>query len=105
MNLPEDHWRRHSAPLVFVGEGGADDIVDSLAAARHRLPGLKALFFGDITSGENKISWIGQGDVGPVLAAYPGLEYFGVRGGNGLGKLDHPNSKTLVVETGECLPT
>jgi hypothetical protein len=90
----------------FVGEGGADEIVDSLAAARHQLPGLKALFFGDITYEENEISWIEQGDMGPVLAAYPGLEYFRVRGGNGLslGKLDHPNLKTLIVETGG-LPT
>jgi hypothetical protein len=77
-------------------------IVSSLSQASPRLPRLKALFIGDITSEENEISWIQQGDVSPILEAYPQLEYFRVRGGNdlSLGKLVHTHLKTLIVETG-----
>ncbi len=86
----------------FEGGNGMDDIVESLVNASHKLPSLKALFLGDITYEENEISWIEQGNVGPILIAYPNLEYFRVRGGNGLslGELNHTNLKTLIVETG-----
>jgi hypothetical protein len=81
---------------------GADDIVASLAAARDRLPCLKALFIGDITSDECEISWIRQADVTPVLDAFPGLEQLRVRGGDGLaiGPIRHDGLKALVIESG-----
>ncbi len=61
-----------------------------------------AIFIGDITYEEQEISWIKQGDIAPVLAAYPKLEVVRVRGGDGLslGGLDSPVLKTLIVETG-----
>jgi len=94
---------------IVIGTFGYDDspepiaeIVESLVSAAPRLPRLKMLFIGDITYEEYEISWIQQGDVSPVLEAYPQLEYFRVRGGNGLslGKLHHEQLKTLIVETG-----
>jgi hypothetical protein len=80
----------------------AEGIIAALIAARDRLPGLKALFIGDITSEECEISWIRQADVTPVLAAFPALEHLRVRGADGLalGPVRHDGLKTLVIESG-----
>jgi hypothetical protein len=82
---------------------GSDSVVEALVAARDRLPKLRALFFGDIVSEENEISWIRQGDLSPLLAAYPLLEIFVVRGGTGelsLGLLKHDKLKSLIIQSG-----
>jgi NOL1/NOP2/fmu family ribosome biogenesis protein len=80
----------------------AAPIVEALVAARERLPHLTALFLGDITVEEWEISWILQSDVAPLLNAYPALEHFGVRGGNGLrfGVLHHERLRSLIIESG-----
>jgi hypothetical protein len=90
------HWGR-----VAEGESAAV-VVEALTAARERLPNLTALFLGDMTYEESEISWIMQSDVSPLFSAYPRLEHFRVRGGNGLsfGGLQHDHLKTLIVETG-----
>jgi hypothetical protein len=79
-----------------------DAPIEGLVGARDRLTGLRALYFGDISMEESEISWIHQGDLSPILSAYPKLEELRVRGGNQLsfGKLAHKALKTLVVETG-----
>ena len=48
------------------------------------------------------MSWINQGDVSPLWAAFPKLEHFRIRGSNGLnlGALEHANLKSLVIECG-----
>lgn len=81
---------------------GAEGIIAALAAAQDRLPALKALFIGDITSDECEISWIRQSDVTPVLDAFPSLEHLRVRGGEGLavGPVRHEGLKALVIESG-----
>ena len=55
-----------------------------------------------MTFEECEISWINQADVGPLLAAYPGLEHLRVRGGMGLGfGMDrHDGLRTLILESG-----
>jgi hypothetical protein len=60
------------------------------------------LFIGDITYEENELSWIEQTDISPLFAAFPNLEWLGVRGGNGLvlGAPRHEKLKGLVIETG-----
>jgi hypothetical protein len=80
----------------------ADQVVQALVAAREKLPALTAIFMGDITYEECEISWINQTDISPLLEAYPALEHFRVRGGNGLnlGRLHHDHLKSLIVETG-----
>jgi hypothetical protein len=86
----------------FEGESSAP-VVEALVAARERLPRLRVLFLGDITREEQEISWIEQSDISPLLAAYPGLEHFGVRGGNSLSfgeALRHERLRSLVVEAG-----
>lgn len=88
--------------MLEWGAGNAE-IVQALAAARDRLPKLRALFLGDITYEECEISWLHQGDVAPLLAAYPGLEEFRVRGAGGLSfgkKFRHDGLRTLAIESG-----
>jgi hypothetical protein len=80
----------------------SSSLVAALAGAVNRLPKLTSLFLGDIISEECEISWLQQSDVSPLLAAYPNLEHFGVRGTNELvlGNSPLPTLKTLVIETG-----
>jgi hypothetical protein len=87
---------------VFSDAAGAERIVTALVAARDRLAALRALFLGDITSEECEISWIQQTDVSPILAAYPALECFRVRGGTGLvlGTPRHEALRELIIESG-----
>ena len=77
-------------------------VVEALVSASDRLLHLTALFLGDITYEENEISWIQQSDVSPLFNAFPALQHFGVRGGNGLslGRAQLPQLKTLIVESG-----
>lgn len=80
----------------------ADVVVTTLCGAREQLPDLKAIFLGDITCDECEISWIQQTDVSPLFAAYPHLQHFRVRGGQGLRfeTLHHNTLRTLIVEAG-----
>ena len=80
----------------------SDRVLKLIAKAASKLPGLRAVFVGDITAEECEISWITQCDVGALLKAYPALEHLGVRGGEKL-KFDvdrHERLKTLVIESG-----
>ncbi|RFU42609.1 leucine-rich repeat domain-containing protein [Actinomadura logoneensis] len=60
------------------------DPVQALVEAADRMPALRALFLGDMSREQAEISWIRLSDVTPLLAAYPALEQFEVRGGDGL---------------------
>jgi hypothetical protein len=77
-------------------------VVEALLAARDRFPALRALFLGDMVMEECEISWINQTDVTPLLAGFPDLEEFGVRGGSGLRfpAVRHTGLRRLTVETG-----
>ncbi|MBX9421813.1 MULTISPECIES: STM4015 family protein [Streptomyces] len=77
-------------------------IVTALIGANDRLTALEAVFLGDMLSEDCEISWIVQSDVTPLLAAYPALREFGVRGGTGLvfPPVRHTGLETLVVEAG-----
>ncbi|MFK7002033.1 STM4015 family protein [Flavobacterium oreochromis] len=85
-----------------MDEDTSAEIVHQLASLKDHFKNLKALCFGDITYEEQEISWIQQCDVSPLLASFPALELFQVRGGEGLGisSLSHANLKTLIIETG-----
>ncbi|GGT15943.1 STM4015 family protein [Streptomyces chromofuscus] len=78
------------------------DVIEALVAARDGFPALRALFLGDMVMEECEISWINQTDVTPLLAAFPDLEEFGVRGGSGLRfpALRHTGLRTLTMESG-----
>jgi hypothetical protein len=79
-----------------------DRVVEEIAAARDRLTSLRALFLPDVTAEECEISWMQQGDLSPLLSAYPQLEHLRVRGGTGLsfGAIRHEQLRSFVVETG-----
>jgi uncharacterized protein (TIGR02996 family) len=81
------------------GESSAG-VVEALIAARGRLPNFRALFLGDILRRENEISWILHSDITGLLAAFPNLEHFRVRGGGGLvlRALRHDKLRSLVFE-------
>ncbi|MEE1816900.1 STM4015 family protein [Streptomyces sp. SP18ES09] len=83
-------------------ENSSADIVTALIGANNRLTGLEAVFLGDMTVEDCEISWIIQSDVTPLLAAYPALAEFGVRGGSQLAfpSVRHTGLKALVVQTG-----
>ena len=96
------------APGLVIGaweemyDVNSSGLVEALVAGRGQLASLKALFLGDILGEESEISWINQSDMSPLFEAYPGLEHFRVRGGNGLslGQLRHERLRSLVIETG-----
>ncbi|RYX86480.1 hypothetical protein EON83_02070 [bacterium] len=89
-------------PWDFESSENSAGIVETIVAARERLPALRALFIGDITSEENEISWIQQSDLSPLLNAFPDLEVLGARGGTDLflGSPQHANLKSLIAESG-----
>jgi hypothetical protein len=83
-------------------EGDVSPMIEALVSAHGQLPQLKVLFIGDITYEENEVSWITQGDLSPVLAAYPQLTHLGIRGGNdlSLGQIYLPKLRELIVQAG-----
>ncbi|MEV7614264.1 STM4015 family protein [Streptomyces sp. NPDC089799] len=83
-------------------DSGPEEIVAALLDARPHLPALRALFLGDMESEECEISWINQGDVGPLLEGFPELEEFGIRGGTDLvfPPFTHGRLRSLTVQTG-----
>ncbi|HEY1049890.1 MAG TPA: STM4015 family protein [Prosthecobacter sp.] len=98
-----------STGLVIGAWFGDDSQADStelvrlLADARHALPKLEAIFFGDVISEENEISWINQTDVSPLFEAYPALKHLVVRGGSGLslgGSRRLESLQSLTIQTG-----
>lgn len=98
----------HRVRALIVGawqeayDSGPTGVIEALVAAKDRFPALRALFVGDMVMEECEISWIQQTDVTPLLAAYPQLEEFGVRGGTGLRfpALTHASLRRLTMETG-----
>jgi uncharacterized protein (TIGR02996 family) len=76
------------------------EVIQTLIAARDRLTSLRALFLGDIPYRECEISWIVHSDVTGLLTAFPSLEHFRTRGGNGLvlRELEHRHLRSLAFE-------
>src|SRR5712691_11522427 len=52
----------------------AEAVVAKLVEVAPRLPGLEALFLGEMTYEECEISWINQTNVSPLLQAFSGLQ-------------------------------
>jgi hypothetical protein len=68
--------------------------VRMLTDAAPRLPGLRAILIGDITTEEDEITGRSGCDITPLLDAYPGLESLDVRAGSEL-KLSPFSSSVL----------
>jgi hypothetical protein len=92
--------------LVFgmPGESGEsfDATIRTLVDHAAKLPALRGIFLGDIVQEENEMSWIEQGDIGLILAAFPKLEELRVRGQTALELSPCKNEglKRLILETG-----
>ena len=93
-------------PALVIGDWGDayDSAIDieNLAAQADRLTSLRAVFLAELTQEESEISWIQQGDVTPLLRAFPRLEVLRVRGSDGLELAagTYPGLRELAVETG-----
>jgi len=74
----------------------------SLLASAERFPALEALFVGDMDSSQTEVSWIAQSDPGPLLAAFPDLRVFGLRGTSELkmAPLKHEALRELTFQGG-----
>jgi hypothetical protein len=98
------------ATAVVIGAWGYAAMnpapLNEIVAAAPRLTALRHLFIGDMTFEECEVSWIKQGDVTPVFAAYPHLETLRVRGTDGLElrPVRHAALRELAFESGG-LPT
>ncbi|MFE6821750.1 STM4015 family protein [Streptomyces sp. NPDC057690] len=92
-----------------LDSGGPDRTAERLAEAAGRLTGLRALYLADLTFEEAELSWIVQGDVSPILDAYPRLRELAVRGSSGgfgsqagleFKPVRHEHLRVLRFETG-----
>ena len=85
---------------------GWDDVRDALLADASRFPNLEALFLGDVSSEMTEVSWIEQADPAPLLAAFPNLVAFGMRGASALDMepLVHEHLRELTMQTGGLPP-
>lgn len=83
-------------------EASSNPIIAKLAERAADLPALRALFIGDMTYEECEISWITQGEYGPLLAAFPQLEVLRIRGSNGLSiaPFTHAGLRSFIIECG-----
>lgn len=72
------------------------------ALIERRLPGLRALFVGDMTSEDCEISWIRQGDYSGLIEAYPDLEVLRIRGKEDLKlpRREYRSLRELTIESG-----
>ncbi|WP_370010277.1 STM4015 family protein [Nocardiopsis sp. LDBS0036] len=119
-DLPEDPREYLEGFLEFVGDPAAvralvvgglvtgfevessDAVRDALAEAAPRLPGLRDLFYADLTFEECEASWIRHGDLSPLVNAFPGLTGFAARGTMDLGleALEHDGLRRLTLQGG-----
>ncbi|MEU1753609.1 STM4015 family protein [Micromonospora matsumotoense] len=76
--------------------------VDLLVDAAKDWTALRAVFLADLVGEQCEISWITQGDLTPLLTAYPDLEVLWVRGGNELTlqPVRHTGLRELGFQTG-----
>ncbi|MER7502164.1 STM4015 family protein [Nonomuraea pusilla] len=86
--------------VVVPGYGASD--AQELADRAADLPELRAVFLGAVPAELWEISWIRQGDITPLLEAYPKLERLDVRGSEGLRlrPVTHEHLRVLRFETG-----
>jgi hypothetical protein len=76
--------------------------IGPLMAAASRFPSLEALFFPDMDREEAEVSWIEVEDPGPMLALFPRLRWFGLRGTTELRMepLSHDTLEELTFQGG-----
>ncbi|MFF6906803.1 STM4015 family protein [Streptomyces sp. NPDC012389] len=94
--------------VLIIGQWGEAYEEDSsvpinlVIAAADRLTSLEAVFVGDLEAEQAEITWIEQSDVTALLAAFPALTEFGVRGGTDLlfPPTKHERLRSLTIQAG-----
>lgn len=88
--------------LNIEGDESPSAIIELLINHKATLQQLTGVFFGDVVQEECEVSWLENCDHSAMLQAFPNLNIYRVRGGNGLSfvQLQHPNLKKLIMETG-----
>ena len=83
-------------------EAKCTTILNGIVANKEKFAHLEGLFWGDMDSEEQEISWIEQVDLGPVLDVMPLLNNLKIKGTNNLsiGKKPRPNLKSLEIISG-----
>lgn len=107
-DLVSDPEKCQSLTSLIIGDWGAayeisiEDSLPALIAASPKLPNLKSLFIGDMTSEECEVSWINQTNLGPLLSAFPQIESFTIQGSTDLAlePLQHDKLHTLQIICG-----
>ena len=111
-----DHWAHFldtvdtaAVTALVIGPWGeemfnetADPAIELIAGAHDRFPALTGIFLGDVIMEEAEISWIHQGDITPLLTAYPRLTELVVRGSESLrlNPVEHNALRSLRFESG-----
>jgi hypothetical protein len=87
-------------------ERPAGDFTALLIEEADDFPALESLFVGDIEAEQHEVSWIHQSDPGPLLAAFPRLHEFGLRGGTDLSlqPFRHEHLEELTFQAGGLPP-
>jgi hypothetical protein len=103
--LAGQEWAGQITALVIGDWGSAYESgppIDKIVAIAPRLSSLEALFLGEMTFEQCEISWINQGDVTPLLEAFPRLQALTIRGTEGLffKPVAHESLRSLTFESG-----
>ena len=83
-------------------EESIEDALSLLNAANDRLSAVKHLALADMDSEECEVSWIQQGNIGTLYAAYPQLQTLSIKGAEGLHLSDIklPELRSLILVNG-----
>lgn len=76
---------------------GPDGVAELLSGHADRLPNLRALYLADVEPALAELSWIEQGNISPILSAFPRLQELGVRGAAGLEAIDNRGGSSLKI--------
>jgi len=106
--LAQDDEKSQSLTSLLIGDWGAayeespDSFLPVLIESSSRFPNLRKLFIGDMSNEECEVSWINQSNLGPLLAAYPQLESFIIKGSTNLElePLEHARLQELTIICG-----
>ncbi|WP_082472293.1 STM4015 family protein [Paenibacillus bovis] len=106
--LAQDAEKSQALTSLIIGDWGAayeesaQEFLPTLIAASSHFPNLRKLFIGDMSYEECEVSWINQTNLGPLLAAYPQLESFIIKGSTDLAlePLEHARLQELTIICG-----
>lgn len=87
---------------AWDNDGGAQPLVDGIAANKDKFSHIKSLFIGDMDYEDCEVSWIIQADYSALWDAMPQLEKLVIKGSSqlSLGDIRHDNLKDFEIICG-----